>query len=164
MTAQRWFLPVAFVLFVCVVNGIFAWLSFPSLGGEGGSTVTKERWELPVISRSKPVNVASLIAGGFWGEKKEKVAIPTKGSDGLVEAEAKDIRRRVKAIVVVSGEKQVLFDVEGEYLHVKEGALLPGTQWRLVTIESDRLVLGQSGQVDRELNLYSDNTLTGNAG
>jgi hypothetical protein len=161
MMQQRWLLPMMGGALV-LINLIFAWVTFPNLEtnslGESAAS-----WSLPDPKLPSPTSIPDLMAKGFWGVV-ENEGHSAKGDDLLEsvdEIEARQLRRRVKAIIGYSGGNQVLFEVEGKYERFSAGDTLPGTAWRLEKIEADRLELLEEGQPVRQLKLFSSSALIG---
>lgn len=162
-------LPLAGATLV-VVNLLFFWATFPDLtiSDESGSTA---HWSLPDLKRKPAPAIADLMAEGFWGQvDPARFAGSTEADketmESVSEREARELRRRVKAIIgqggtiAQGGTVEVLFEVEGSYQRLSTGDNLPGTQWQLHKVEADRLELVQEGQAPRELRLFAATVLT----
>jgi hypothetical protein len=173
MMQRAMLLPLAGVTLV-VVNLLFFWATFPDLS-TSDETNSSARWSLPDLNRTPAPAITELMAQGFWGQVDPArfaggTDTDAETMESVSEREARELRRRVKAIIgqgitqdgtiAQGGTVEVLFEVEGSYQRLSTGDHLPGTQWQLHKIEADRLELVQEGQAPRELRLFAASVLT----
>src|SRR5690606_22135851 len=85
-----------------LINLVFTWATFPDLAAEE-STATTTAWALPDLQRAPPPAIADLLADGFWGKvDPQRLAGETGDAETMEtidEREARQLRRRVKAII-----------------------------------------------------------------
>ncbi len=131
------------LVFMFLVNAFFGVITYPELGAQTGQD-KHDSWHLAPFIASPIVDIGSLLSSGFWGEVATMQTAAPVTETHLEKSESEVLRQRVKTIVRNNAVWQVVFEVEGEYVRLDEGAKIPGTRWWLVRIYPDRLELTES--------------------
>ncbi|MFL0796687.1 MAG: hypothetical protein K6L73_04275 [Cellvibrionaceae bacterium] len=121
----------------------------------------EKQWEVPSFSTSAAPDIDELLDGGFWGQPpKASQQVKESIAQSLDKREANELRQKVKAVIEEAGLRQVLFEVDGDYVRYKQEDVLPQGGWRLIAIFSDALVLQKKGEAPKVLYLFRKNQLS----
>ncbi|MFC3114972.1 hypothetical protein [Cellvibrio fontiphilus] len=137
-----------YIAALVVLNLIF-WFFPRGMGEEDLATDKKDRWQLVAFLSPAKMDLNQLLESGFWGDASEALAGASsdakQDTPEVERREAAKLRANVNAIIERDDTREVLFLVGKDYVRVQVNQSLPGTDWELVEIGADWLMLTKSG-------------------
>lgn len=141
-------IALGYLAALVVLNLIF-WFFPRGMGEEDLAIDRRDRWQLMEYSAPAKVNLNQLLESGFWGDASEALAGTSSSAQQdtpeVERREAAKLRANVNAIIERDDIREVLFLVDKDYVRVKVNQSLPGTDWELVEIGADWLILTKTG-------------------